>query len=212
MKNSNWWVADPEVVFNPVVAEFYDLFAWPFVSITTAKMIEELKGVTGEILEIGCGTGLATAQLAKIGKVTAVEPSRYMLKKANDRIQNLNLEGRVRFLTDRAESLPVESNRFNAVIISYVLRHIKPEILDTVAQEINRVTFPGAKVLIADLNLPFTGAFPKGIIKKNPNYTILGVLSIYDPSSLAGYLGDYGLRLKSIHYYPMSFLLVLDKP
>lgn len=206
----NWWITDPEVLFNPAVAEFYDFFAWPFVAMTTAKIVKEING-GGEILEIGCGTGLATAQFAKVGKVTAIEPSRYMLKKASERVQKLNLEDRVQLLSDRAEALPVESNKFDTVVLSYVMRHIKSEVLSTVASEITRVTRPGGKIMIADLHLPLTGAFPGGISRENPSYTILGVLAAYDPPALASYMENYGLKFRSVNYYPLSFLLVLDK-
>lgn len=211
MNNSNWWITDPEVLFNPAVAQVYDLFAWPFVSATTAKILKELNG-SGEILEIGCGTGLATVQLAKAGKVTAVEPSRYMLKKASEKVKKLNLADRVHLLSDRAEALPVDSDKFDAVVLSYVMRHIKPEKLDLATREITRVTRHGGKIMIADLHLPLTGAFPMGINRGNPSYTILGVLSLYDPPALAHYMENYGLRFSSVNYYPLSFLLVLDKP
>lgn len=204
-----WWTRDPEVLFNPAVAQLYDLFAWPFVFMTTAGMLRELDGFDGEILEIGCGTGLATAQLARVGRVTAVDPSRYMLGRAAVRIQRLNLGDRVRLLMDRAAALPVESARYDAVVLSYVLRHLKPEALDTVAQEIRRVSRPGARLLIADLRLPLTGAFPE-VVKGNPSYTILGTLSVYDPPGIVAYMEKYGLRLKSLVYYPLSFLLVLE--
>lgn len=205
-----WWTRDPEILFNPAVAQLYDLFAWPFVSMTTAGMLRELNGFSGgEILEIGCGTGLATSQLARVGRVTAVDPSRYMLERAGVRMRRLNLEDRVQLVLDRAAALPVESSGFDAVVMSYVLRHLKPEALETVTLEIRRVSRPGARLLIADLNLPLTGAFPE-VVKGNPSYTVLGTLAIYDPPGLARYMEQYGMRLKSLAYYPLSFLLVLE--
>ena len=208
--HSTGWFTEPELLFNPIVAEFYDLFAWPFVTATTKAIMKELTGVDGEILEIGCGTGLVTTELAKVGKVTSVEPSSSMLEKARGRIKRYNLEDKVCFIQDRAESLPLPSTQFDAIVMSYVLRYIKPQALETVASEITRVLKPGGRLLLADLHLPLTGAFPKGIGRTNPNYMVLGILAIYDPASLARYIENFGFKFRSLQYYPLSFLLILS--
>lgn len=206
------WFKNPEVLFNPLTAQLYDLFAWPFVYATTTKIAEKIKASRSTVLEIGCGTGLVASRLAEFSeKVVGVEPSRYMLQKAAARVKAQGLEDRVQLLSDRTEKLPVGSKEFDVVILSYVLRHIRPESLSSVMTEVIRVIKPNGKFMIADLHLPLTGAFPGGIGRENPNYLILGPLAIYDPASLARYLENYDFKLESLDYYPMSFLLALER-
>jgi len=196
----------------PIIPVAYDFIAWPMTRMIASKIERELKGTSGEILEIGCGTGMVTANLTKLPvEIVAIDPSEYMLRRAERRIRKLNLKRKVTLKLSSAESLAVESDKFDAVVMAQTLRHIKPEYCTLVIREIERVTKPKAKVIIADLNLPFTGAFPNGIKDTDPNYTILGILAIYNPVSLAEYMGDYGFTLSSLHYYPMFFVLTLDK-
>ncbi|MDO9333435.1 MAG: methyltransferase domain-containing protein, partial [Dehalococcoidales bacterium] len=193
--------------FNPVVAGAYDFFAWPHIAMVWPAIEKELQGVTGNVLEVGCGTGLVTSRLARLPfQVTAVEPSQAMLIKAQQRLKGQD----VRLVVDRAQSLPV-SSKFDALVMTYVLRHLKPEALPEVASEMARVTKPGARVVLADLHLPLTGAFPAGVGSGNPNYLILGVMAAYDPASLARFLENYGFQAKSVRFYPLSFVMRLDK-
>lgn len=63
-------------------------------------------------LEIGCGTGLATAQLVRRGlKVTAIDPDRRMLDVARERLANHG----VRFVEGRFEEYPMASPRFDLI-------------------------------------------------------------------------------------------------
>ena len=190
-----------------VVSRLYDLFAWPHVLMTASKMRKELGDLRGEILEVGSGTGLLTAQLARLPglRITGVEPSRHMLSRAQERKARLGLENVV-FLPDRAQRLPVGSGRFDAVVMSYVMRHIRPEALGDVAGEIARVTRPGGKLLVADVHIPLSAVLPDGIRR-----TAFGALAVLDPGALAGYMGKRGFDLKSISYYPVSFLLSMEK-
>jgi len=197
---------------NFITPKVYDFIAWPVTQMLASKVVRELNGVSGELLEIGCGTGMVTAQLAKLPvNIVATDLSEHMLQQAERRIQRLNFEYSVFLKSSPAEALAVESGKFDAVVMAQTLRHIKPENCSLVMQEIERVTKPKAKVVIADLNLPLTGAFRNGVEHKNPNYTILGILAVYNPVTLGEYMRDYGFTVRSVRYYPLFFVLTLDK-
>lgn len=202
---SSWFVA-PEVLFNPLVSVVYEGFAWPFTSMVGSKIVSRLKDFHGTILEVGSGTGLVTQQLVKLGvPITVVEPSPYMLAV----LKGKNLPNVTTYL-DRSEKLPV-TEQFDALVMTFVLRHVRPELLPLVTEEMARVVKPGGQVFLADLYLPLMGTFPQAIGRDNPNYQVLGLLAVYDPNSLALYLSERGFKLRSIDYGPLFFVIELER-
>lgn len=213
MSMDTWWIELSLIYNNPVVAKLYDFFAWPFSTMAAIKMADALQDLPegSEVLDIGTGTGMVATRLARSlskVKVTGVDPSRQMLEVAERRVEREGLTN-VTLIADHAQSLPVGAKRFDAVVCSQIFRCIKPESVATVMGEIRRVIKPKGRLLIADIHLPLTGAFPQGIGRDNLNYFILGALAIYDPPSLARYAENYGFTFERLSYYPLSFMLVL---
>lgn len=102
--------------------------------------------VTGDVLEIGPGTGSNLSFFDKSVRWTGVEPSKPMqsllLKTAID------LRFQITIITGMSEDLGAEDNHFDFVISTGVLCSVKG--VDKVLSEIHRVLKPGGKFLFIE--------------------------------------------------------------
>jgi ubiquinone/menaquinone biosynthesis C-methylase UbiE len=95
-----------------------------------------------DVLELGAGTGLHTYALAQTGaRVVASDISRHSLEVLSQRI------GGVTTQVADMESLPFETNSFDAVAIAGSLSYGDPDLVDA---EIRRVLRPGGIFLCVD--------------------------------------------------------------
>jgi ubiquinone/menaquinone biosynthesis C-methylase UbiE len=102
------------------------------------------------ILEIGCGTGKNTAQLAKIGRqVHALDFSEGMLVQAREKLRLANVAFTVADLTRR---WPVDEQTVDLVTCNLVLEHIRD--LPFIFAEAARVLTKGGRFFICELH-PF---------------------------------------------------------
>ena len=98
----------------------------------------------GMILDVGCGSGMVTRDIAHLtkGKVIAIDDSKDMIKVAKDVLkQYKNVELRV----SDAEKLPFDDNTFDIVTCNLLLMWAKNP--QKVVNEMARVTKPGGTVL-----------------------------------------------------------------
>lgn len=94
------------------------------------------------VLELGCGPGRAAAALASRhgALVTALDPSPVMLAAARDRVPD-----DVELVEGRAESLPFDAERFDAVLANFVVHLLdRPRAF----AEARRVLVPGGIVVV----------------------------------------------------------------
>lgn len=95
-------------------------------------------GVGGDILEVGCGTGLLLQRIARFAnRAEGVDLSPGMLEKAKDRGLSVQVSN--------ATDLPFEDNTFDVVCSFKVLAHVAD--IHQALQEMARVTKPGGYVL-----------------------------------------------------------------
>ena len=121
-----------------------------------AKYIEFVKRVVGgvilvwpfepsEILDIGCGAGWSTQQLAEQLQTTVVgmdvHPSSF----------EAPIGGKVKFVAGSALALPFRDDRFEFVTSYQTLEHV--ENPEAALDEMRRVTSPGGVVIVAGPNL-----------------------------------------------------------
>jgi ubiquinone/menaquinone biosynthesis C-methylase UbiE len=103
---------------------------------------EMLRDVTGEVLEIGAGTG-ANFKYYKTGAhVVAIEPDPYMLERARGRAAQASAT--IALQQVAAEELPFEDATFDFVIDTLVLCSVREP--STVLAEIKRVLKPGGEL------------------------------------------------------------------
>ena len=102
------------------------------------------------VLDVATGTGLLARAALRVvgpsGEVIGVDPSRGMLGEQRRRA------ARVRLVQGRAEALPFESGRFDALTMGFALRHV-PD-LGVTFREYLRVLKPGGRVVILEVSRP----------------------------------------------------------
>ncbi len=121
------------------LSRWYDLFAGSEKKYTEAglRLLDLTPGQ--RVLEIGCGTGHALTWLARSGtKVTGLDLSTRMLARAR-RADNRSGTPRADLCQGDAIRLPVRSNSFNAVFLSFTLELFPETEIPLVLAECRRV-------------------------------------------------------------------------
>ncbi|MCK5014436.1 MAG: class I SAM-dependent methyltransferase [Candidatus Omnitrophica bacterium] len=99
------------------------------------------------VLEIGCGVGYFTKEIAKTNAhVTAIDISPDLLQVAQKDIKAAN----VTFKIENAYDLNLSDNTFDTVVGSSVLRHLDAR---QALKEFNRVLKPGGSVFFTEPNM-----------------------------------------------------------
>ena len=100
----------------------------------------------GKVLEIGIGSGLNLPFYNSDAQITGVDPSTELQAYAQDIAIEQGLK--VEFLAQSGESIPVDNNSFDSVVMTWSLCSI-PEP-NNVLSEIRRVLKPRGKVIFAE--------------------------------------------------------------
>lgn len=102
---------------------------------------------TDKVLEIGCGTGYFTKEIAKTGAfVTAVDISPELLNIAIKEITSKN----VSFAIENAYEMSFKDNCFDSIIGSSVLHHLE---IEKAVSEMYRVLKPGGSIYFTEPNM-----------------------------------------------------------
>ena len=102
----------------------------------------------GHVLDVATGTGLVAAELLRHGfSVTGVDQSREMLAVARDRFGDA-----VELLTASAEALPFDSESFDHLTVTYLLRYVGDP--GATLAELVRVVRPGGVVASLEFGVP----------------------------------------------------------
>lgn len=104
------------------------------------------------IVDIGCGNGLLTLELARAvgpgGKAIGIDPSSDMLDPAKDRCKEF---GSVELLIGTANDLPIETGTVDKAVSVQVFEYL--DDIPGAIVEANRVLKPGGKLVIGDIHL-----------------------------------------------------------
>lgn len=103
---------------------------------------EMLRDVTGDVLEIGAGTGANFKYYQPGARVTAIEPDPFMLQRARERIPEAKAS--IDLLSESAQKMPFPDASFDFVIDTLVLCSV-PDPRKALA-EIRRVLRPGGEL------------------------------------------------------------------
>ncbi|MEE8418997.1 MAG: methyltransferase domain-containing protein [Dehalococcoidales bacterium] len=127
-------------------ARFYDLVEGPQMFLLGVSRLRRqfLKRARGRVLEIAIGTGASLGGYRKDAKLTGIDFSEEMLKRARKRAKRLGRE--IDLLEMDAESLKLPDNSFDTVVSSLSLCTIPNPII--ALQEMARVCREDGRILL----------------------------------------------------------------
>jgi|SRR6185312_11911832 len=112
------------------------------------KLINSCAPQNTKVLEVGVGTGLSLDLYRADLKITGIDISQEMLDKAQERIQEFNLQTRAEVIAMDAEQLTFPDANFDTVVAMYVASVVpNPEKF---LNEITRVCIPQGNILIVN--------------------------------------------------------------
>jgi SAM-dependent methyltransferase len=111
-----------------------------------ARRAELVGDLTGEILEIGAGTGLMFPHYGPAAQVTAIEPDAAFSAHARELAGRV--PARIEVVDGHGESLPFANARFDAAVLTLVLCSVTSE--QAVLGELRRVLRPGGTVRLIE--------------------------------------------------------------
>ena len=129
---------------HPVFARIYAKRSAAEAHLQEANRRELLEGLSGRVLEVGCGNGLNFGYYPPaVTEVVGIEPERYLRDKARD--ASSRSPRPVRVLEGEAETVSeVVAGTFDAAVFSLVLCSVSDQ--RQVLAEIKKVLRPGAAV------------------------------------------------------------------
>lgn len=146
-EGDRWWQTDfslnlIKTVLNPC-------------RISYAKKIFDhvnLKSVSKSALEVGCGGGIFSEEIARLGFITTgIDPSEQSLNAAKKHADENQLN--IEYMNQAGENLSFQDNSFDVVFCCDVLEHVRN--LPKVISEISRVLKPGGVFIYDTINRTF---------------------------------------------------------
>jgi 2-polyprenyl-6-hydroxyphenyl methylase / 3-demethylubiquinone-9 3-methyltransferase len=211
---AQWWDPDGPMQalhkFNPVrVAYLRELLGKHFLLDGLPRdwrSAAPLQGLT--ILDIGCGAGILSEPLARLGaRMTAIDPARHNIEAAKDHAAKTNLA--IDYRCVAAEELAAEGVVFDVVLAMEVAEHVRN--VGRFLAEAAAMVRPGGMLVAATLNRTLK-SFALAIV--GAEYVLRWVprgthnwSQFVAPRELAKTLRDAGLRIKDetgVVYDPLT--------
>jgi SAM-dependent methyltransferase len=148
--------------------------------------------VSGDVLDVACGTGYGARQLARRARVAGVDRDAQAIGLARSRVAG-------RFLVADVPPLPFPSDAFDFVVCFEAIEHIADDV--GLVREISRVLHPNGELLISTPN--------KDVSATSRNPPNRWHVREYTPAALLGVLEHGGLR--SCEVYMQSFPPVFSR-
>jgi len=112
------------------------------------------------VLEVACGTGRATVDLARAvgdtGRLDALDLTEAMLDKARAKVENRGLISRVHFKQGDAKKLPYPDATFDVLYNGYMFDLIPLDGFVPILREFARVLKPDGKLVLVNMSKPDT--------------------------------------------------------
>ena len=139
------------------------------------------------VLDVGCGTGTlaiaAKRRVGAVGEVSGIDASVEMIERANKKAKRAKTD--VTFKTALAESLPFSDARFDVVLSTVMLHHLRRAVREQSVREMRRVLKPGGRLLIVDFGRN-TGN-QRGLLAHFHQHGRVDLSALIDLSKAAGF-------------------------
>ncbi|MBX3504577.1 MAG: methyltransferase domain-containing protein [Parvibaculum sp.] len=129
-------------------APVYDFSFGPIADAGRKRAIDIINRRTGNLLEVGVGTGVALPRYAPHLTVTGIDLSPDMLRIARQRVREKHLGNIAALYEMDASELTFDTASFDTVVAMYVMT-VVPDPMK-VLRELERVCAPGGEVLIVN--------------------------------------------------------------
>lgn len=166
------------------------------------KRAELLESVSGNVLEVGFGTGVNMKffdfdQISRLTLVDTKLPTRILLHRLNPKV-------RLRILSSSVTSLPFKDNSFDNVVFTLVFCSVDDPIKGL--KEIYRVLKPGGKIYFMEHVLPTKEPY-KGLFKiLTPQWAKISHGCHLNRDTIT-HIAQAGFRLETYHrFYKTSFI------
>ena len=127
-------------------APIYDLVFGRVFRRGRSEAIAAAERIGGRILEVGVGTGISLPEYARTNRIVGVDLSEPMLRKAQERVTELNLTHVEALAVMDAEHLAFPDGAFDVVVAQYVVSTVpNPE---ATLDEFARVLKPGGEIVL----------------------------------------------------------------
>lgn len=134
--------------YQKIFAAKYDQFMNGIEEELSSLRRELISDLKGNILEIGAGTGINFQFYTPEAKVTAIEPSEFMLAKAKPKIGTKKIKIIQTGVGEKEHDLLFEENQFDAIVCTLVLCTIpNPE---KALQQFKKWLKPTGKLLVME--------------------------------------------------------------
>jgi phosphatidylethanolamine/phosphatidyl-N-methylethanolamine N-methyltransferase len=112
------------------------------------RTVDYINGLEGRVLEVGIGTGISLPHYKRSLRVTAIDLSPEMLKRARERVERERLSHVEDVIEMDAGDMSFPDNSFDVVVAMYVLTVVPDP--RRVMQELQRVCRPGGQVIVVN--------------------------------------------------------------
>ncbi|MGE0563583.1 MAG: class I SAM-dependent methyltransferase [Pseudolabrys sp.] len=129
-------------------APVYDLVFGKVFDVGRRSAIAAAEAVGGRILEVGVGTGISLPDYARNNRITGIDISAAMLRKAQERVREQNLTHVEALAVMDATRLAFPDAAFDVVVAQYVITAV-PDPEGTL-DEFVRVTRPGGEIILVN--------------------------------------------------------------
>jgi phosphatidylethanolamine/phosphatidyl-N-methylethanolamine N-methyltransferase len=129
-------------------APVYDVTFGRIAEAGRNRTVEHINQYEGRVLEVGVGTGMSLPHYKRRLKITGIDLSPEMLKKARRRVVRDRLDHVEAVLEMDASDMNFPDNSFDIVVAMYVLTVVPDPI--KVMRELERVCRPGGQVIVVN--------------------------------------------------------------
>jgi demethylmenaquinone methyltransferase/2-methoxy-6-polyprenyl-1,4-benzoquinol methylase len=121
-----------------------------------------LAGQPMQVLDLGCGSGDLTLELARLSpitEITALDFSQAMLNQAGCKLNGTDMASRIRLVRANAAALPFADEVFEAVVSSFALRNMTYHNAQAGRHlsEMARVLRKGGRLVVVETSQPGNG-------------------------------------------------------